>query len=157
AGGYDMATLYDSAGADQLDASQSYAWLRGSGYSIRAEGFDYIMVNATYGSGDFAHLIGSDGNDVLGVWWNNRNLYVGGVEIHTFNFQLVQFDGGSGYDYIGYYSSSKGGHLIGRSNYGSLIDQVFATQFNGVEAVLAHVRSTHKLKTDLAALEFAFQ
>jgi subtilisin family serine protease len=157
AGGYDRATLKDSAGADQLDAGATYAWLRGPGYSIRAEGFDYLTVNATHGSGDFAHFIGTESNDVLGVWRNNRNLYTGGVEIHTFGFQTVQFDGGGGWDYIDYYSSSKKGYLYGRSDYGSLIDQVFETQFNGVESVLARVRSSHRLKTDLAALEFAFQ
>jgi len=157
AGGYDVASLSDSAGADLLDASASYAWLRGAGYSIRAEGFDSVTVYATYGSHDFAHLVGSDGNDVLGVWWNNRNLYVAGVEIHTFNFQLVRFDGGGGYDAIDYYSSGKHGYLYGRSNYGSLIDQIFETQFNGVEAVLARVRSNQKLKTDLAALEFYYR
>jgi len=155
-GGYDTAVLNDSSGADQLEASPAYAWLHGTGYSIRIQGFDDITVNATSGSGDFAHLIGSNYDDVLGVWWNNRNLFAGGTAIHTYNFQRVQFDGNGGYDTIDYYSSGKG-LLYGRSNYGSLIDQVFETQFNGVESVLAHVRSTHRLKTDMAALEYAFQ
>jgi hypothetical protein len=69
----------------------------------------------------------------------------------------VQFDGGGGYDSVNYYSGSSSGYLYGRSNYGSVIDQVFETQFNGVESVLANIRQSHKLKTDLAALEFVFQ
>lgn len=157
AGGYDTASLTDSAGADQLDASAAYVWLRGTGYSIRTAGFDDITVSATAGSSDVARLVGSDGNDVLGVWWNNRNLYAGGVAIHTYNFQKAQFDGRGGYDTIDYYSSIKSSLLYGRANYGTIVDQIFETQFNGVEATLAHVRTNHKLKTDLAALDFAFR
>src|SRR5206468_12281033 len=100
AGGYDSATLSDSAGADQLDASPAYVWLRGTGYSVRAEGFDYIAVVATYGNGDTARLVGSDANDVLGVWFNQRDLYTSSVQIHTYSFQTVQFAGVGGYDSI---------------------------------------------------------
>ncbi|MBW8883846.1 MAG: S8 family serine peptidase, partial [Planctomycetia bacterium] len=157
AGGYDSATLSDSAGADQLDATPSYVWLRGTGYSIRAEGFDYIAVVATYGSNDTARLVGSDGDDSFGVWWNQRDLYTSTVQIHTYNFQMVQFDGGGGYDAVNYYQASKNASLSARSNYGQINDQLFATQFSGVEAVMATVRSSQRLRTDLAALDFAFQ
>ena len=156
-GGYDSAVLSDSAAADQLDASSTYVWLRGAGYSIRAEGFDYITAIATYANRDFVHFVGSEGNDALGVWWNNRNFYSGHCEIHTYNFQTAQFDGNGGNDYIDYYSAGKNPYVYGRSNYGALIDQIFATQFNGVESVFANVRSSQKLRTDLAALDFAFQ
>jgi subtilisin family serine protease len=157
AGGYDVATLNDSAGTDLLDASSKYVWLRGNGFSIRAEGFDNLTVNATNGGNDFARLIGSDGDDVLGIWRNNRNLYSGGAEIRTFNFRLVQFDGGGGYDWIDYYSASKNCYLYGRSQYGALLDQVFETHFSSVESLVAHVNANHKLKSDLAALEWVFQ
>jgi subtilisin family serine protease len=157
AGGYDAATLNDSAGADQLDASARFAWLRGSNFSVRAEGFDSIVVSSTYGSGDVARLWGSAGNDSLSVWSYNRTFYSTGVVIQTFNFRHVSFDGGGGIDNIDYYSSSKGGRLYGRSHYGAIVDQVFETQFSGIESLLARVRSSHKLKTDLAALEFYYQ
>jgi hypothetical protein len=157
AGGYDTASLSDSAGADQLDASPSYVWLRGTGYSIRAEGFDYIAVVATYGGNDTARLIGSDGDDYLGVWLNQRDLYSSTVQIHTYSFQTVQFDGGGGYDSVNYYQAAKNASLYGRSSYGQISDQIFATQFSGVEAVMASVRSNQRLRTDLLALDFAFQ
>jgi hypothetical protein len=157
AGGRDAAVLYDSAGADQFDASPTYAWLRGTGYSIRVEGFDQITVVATYGSGDTARLVGSDGNDLLTMWCYVRDLYAGGVEIHTYNFQVVQFEGGGGYDSIDFYANGKNPSLYGRSNYGSIVDQAFETQFSGVESVLANIRANQKLRTDLAALEYAFQ
>jgi hypothetical protein len=140
-----------------LYASAKLTWLRGTGFSIRTEGFDTITVNGTFGTGDFAHLAGSDGNDVLGMWWNNRNLYTGGVEIRTFGFENAQFDGGGGYDSIGYYSSTKNSRLYAQSHYGAVVDQVFKTEFNGIESFQAQVRSAHKLKAELAALEFAFQ
>jgi hypothetical protein len=94
---------------------------------------------------------------VLSVWRNQRNLYADGAVIHTIDFQQVRFDGGGGLDTIDYYSSGKSGYLYGRSHYGSLIDQAFETQFNGIELVQARLRSAHRLKMDLAALEFVFQ
>jgi len=157
AGGYDTATIHDTAGADQLDASATYVWLRGAGYSIRAQGFDNVVVTATYGSGDFAHFIGSQGDDVLAVWKGSRNFYTGGVEIHTDSFDRVQFDGGGGYDMLDYYASGKTTYFYGRSDYGSLLDQAFQADFFSVESVLAHVRRSQRLKTDLAALDFAFK
>jgi subtilisin family serine protease len=157
AGGYDTASLSDSAGADQLDASPSYVWLRGTGYSIRADGFDYIAVVATYGGSDTARLVGSEGDDYLGVWLNQRDLYTSTVQIHTYNFQTLQFDGGGGYDSVNYYQAARNASLYGRSSYGQINDQIFATQFSGVEAVMASVRSSQRLRTDLAALDFAFQ
>ncbi len=157
AGGNDTASLSDSAGADQLDASPSYVWLRGTGYSIRAEGFDYIAVVATYGGNDTARLVGSDGDDYFSVWFNQRDLYTSTVQIHTYNFQTVQFDGGGGYDSVNYYQAAKNASLYARSSYGQINDQIFATQFSGVEAMMASVRSSQRLRTDLAALDFAFQ
>jgi hypothetical protein len=157
AGGYDTAVLSDSAGADQLDASPSYVWLRGTGYSVRADGFDYIAVVATYGGNDSARLVGSDGDDYLSVWLNQRDLYAGSVQIHTYNFQSVLFDGGGGYDSIDYYQAGKNAALYGRSSYGQISDQIFATQFTGVESIMANVRASQRLRTDFAALEFAFQ
>jgi hypothetical protein len=157
AGGYDTASLQDSAGVDELDASANYAWLRGSGYSLRVEGFDSVTVRSTFGSGDVARLYGSAGDDVLTVWSNQRSFYSAGVVIQTFNFRFVAIDGGGGHDRVEYYSSNRPSHLYGRSNYGAIIDQTYETQFFGVEGVLAHVRSNHKLKTDLAALAYYFQ
>jgi hypothetical protein len=121
------------------------------------EGFETITVNATFGSGDFAQLVGSDGNDVLGIWWNNRNLYSGGVEIRTFGFENARFDGGGGTDSIGYYSSTKNSRLYALAHYGTVVDQVFRTEFNGIESFQARVRPAHRLRAELAALEFAFQ
>lgn len=157
AGGYDTATLQDSPGADELDASSRYVWLRGAGYSIRAEGFDNITIRSTFGSGDVARLYGNEGDDALAVWSNQRTFYSAGVVIQTLNFRSVVFDGGGGQDRVAYYSSHRPGYLYGRSHYGSIADQTFETQFFGVESVLATVRATHKLRTDLAALEYYFQ
>jgi hypothetical protein len=157
AGGYDAATLSDSAGADHLYASAKMIWLRGAGFSVRAEGFDSITVHATIGSGDFAHLAGSDTSDVLGIWWNNRNLFSGGVEIRTFGFESARFDGGGGTDSISYYSSTKNSRLYAQAHYGTVVDQVFRTEFNGIESFQARVRSAHRLRAELSALEFAFQ
>jgi hypothetical protein len=36
-------------------------------------------------------------------------------------------------------------------------DGALATQFLGVESVLASIRTSHKLQTDLAALDFVFR
>lgn len=155
AGGYDTATLADSGGADQLDVSAASAWLRGNGYSIRAEGFNSVAVNGAGGS-DFAHFIGSSGDDLLTIWGTSRNFYTAGVAIQTSGFRQAQFDGGGGSDSVEYYSSSKSSYLYGRADYGSLVDQAMQTQFNGVESVLARLRSSHRLKADLAALEFYY-
>jgi subtilisin family serine protease len=156
AGGYDTATLSGSSGADQLDVSAAYAWLHANGFSIRAEGFDRFDVNATSG-GDFAHFIGSSGDDLLTVWGSNRNFFTGGVEIYTTGFRQAQFDGGGGHDSVDYYSSSRSSYLYGRSDYGLFVDQALRTQFNGVDSVLARLRASHRLKTDLAALEFYYR
>jgi subtilisin family serine protease len=157
AGGYDTAVLSDSGHADQLDASPTSAWLRGTGYSVRTEGFEYVAVVATWGGGGTARLVGSSGDDALGVYLNQRDLYAGSTQIHTYNFQTVQFDGGAGNDSVSYYEAGKTASLYGRSNYGAISDQLFSTQFMGVESVMASVRSSQKLRTDLAALDFAFQ
>lgn len=157
AGGYDTATLQDSPGRDELEASSRYAWLRGSNYSLRAEGFDSVIVRSTLGTGDVARLYGNDGVDVLSVWSNQRNFYSAGVVIQTFNFRFAAFDGGGGLDRVDYYTSRPASYLYGRANYGSIVDQAFETQFFGVESVLASLRNVHRVKTDLAALEFHFR
>lgn len=157
AGGYDSAVFYDSAGIDQLDVSSVYAWQRGSGYSIRAEGFEYIAALATYGGGDRLNLIGSTGDDSLSLYLNNRNLFTGGVQIYTYNFQSALFNGGGGFDLIDYYAAGKTASIYGRNSYGAILDSAFETQFTGVETILARTRSTQKLRTDLAVLDFTFQ
>jgi hypothetical protein len=157
AGGYDKAVFYDGAGVDRLDVGASYAWQRGSGYSIRAEGVEYIAAVATYGGGDRLNLIGSAGDDSLSLYLNNRNFFSGGVQVYTYNFQYALFDGGGGYDRIDYYAAGKTAALYGRSSYGAIVDSAFETQFSGMEAVLARARSSQKLKTDLAVLDFTFQ
>lgn len=156
-GGYDKAWLHDSWGADELDASSRFVWLRGAGYSLRAEGFENIVVAATAGSRDVARFWGSTGNDLLTVWGAQRNFYSGGVSIETSNIRQVSFDAGGGYDQIDYYSASSSGRLYGRSHYGTIVDQAFETYFSATESVTARVRQVHKLKTDLAAVEFYFQ
>jgi subtilisin family serine protease len=157
AGGYDTAVLYDSAAIDYLDVSAAYAWQRGGNYSIRAEGFEYIAAIATYGGGDRLNLIGSTGDDALGIYLNTRNLFSGGVQIYTYNFQSAMFDGGGGYDHVEYYAVAKNPSLYGRGAYGRILDQLFETQFSGVESLVAQTRSSQKLKADLAALDYAFQ
>jgi hypothetical protein len=47
--------------------------------------------------------------------------------------------------------------LEGRGNRGLIADTVFATQFAEVESLLAIVRTSHRLRTDLVAVDFAFQ
>ncbi len=156
-GGYDSAWLQDSRGSDELDASSRFVWLRGTGYSVRLEGFDSIVVSATAGGGDVARLWGGTGNDVLTVWNYQRNFYSAGVAIQLSSFKQVAFDGGGGYDTVDYATAGRNARLYGRAAYGSIVDQAFETQFADAEAVTARVRSVHKLKTDLAGIEFYFQ
>jgi hypothetical protein len=157
AGGSDSATLYGSAARDELDASSRFVWLRGGGQNVRLEGFESMRVFATPGGGDVARFWGSDGNDVLGVWSQNRDFYSGGVSVITTGFGQAAFVGGGGWDTVDYSTTARGARLYGRAHYGAIVDRAFETQFSEVEAVLARVRSAHKFKADLAALEFYFQ
>src|SRR4029450_5522833 len=47
----DAAILYDSAGADRLDANVASTTLSGPGFTSRAEGFGHLTINAHAGGG----------------------------------------------------------------------------------------------------------
>lgn len=67
-GGYDLAYLHDSSGADRFYASPDYGTLTGSGAEHTANGFDRVYAIAENGGDDRAHLFDSDGNDRFYSW-----------------------------------------------------------------------------------------
>ena len=156
-GNTDRAIFYDSTGSDLFDAQARWARMTGPGFANIATGMQYVQAISSAGGNDRASLTGSDGNDVLGVWAGSRTLSGAGTQISTSNFQYVQFNGGGGFDYIDYYAADQTPSIYGRGGYGDIIDQAFETQFSGVEMMLARVRTSQQLKSDLAALDYAFQ
>ena len=157
AGGQDTATLRDSRGADQLDADPTYAWLRGAGFSIRAEGFESLVAFASLGTGDIARIAGSGGDDAFTAFSGSRSLSGGGVQIRTEGFKSVSFDGRGGSDSLEFLTANRNSQLTGRDYTGVAADAIFATEFTNVEEVLASVRASHRLATDLAAADFVYR
>jgi hypothetical protein len=153
----DTAVLYDSAGRDTFEASAIAAILTGPGFRSTAEGIGTITVQSTWGSGDFALLTGSSGNDTLTVWAGIRHLQTGGTQIRVENFDSVRFFGSAGWDTVEYYTTGTRGWLGGRGPSGWVYNPGLITEFAEVESLLAHVRSKQKLSTDLAALDFWFR
>jgi subtilisin family serine protease len=153
----DRAIFYDSAASDLFDAQARWARMTGPGFANIATGIQYVQAISSAGGNDRASLTGSDGNDVLGVWGGSRTLTSAGTQVSTSNFQFVQFNGGGGFDYVDYYANDLSPSVYGRNSYGDIVDQAFETQFSGVEMMLARVRATQRLKSDLAALDYAFQ
>ncbi|HEY2414717.1 MAG TPA: S8 family serine peptidase [Pirellulaceae bacterium] len=156
-GNADRATFYDSAANDVFEAQARFARMIGPGFANSATGVQYVQAISSAGGNDRASLTGSDGNDVLGVWAGSRTLSSAGTQIGASGFQFVQFNGGGGFDYIDYYAADLTPSIYGRGGYGDIIDQAFETQFSGVEMMLARVRTSQRLQSDLAALDYAFQ
>ncbi|MCI0358956.1 MAG: S8 family peptidase [Planctomycetaceae bacterium] len=153
----DTALLYDSAGRDHLDASVTSTTLAGPGFVSSAQGFGHITVIATSGGGDTAQLTGSSGNDTLIVWAGVRLFQGGGTTIRAEGFETLRFEGGDGFDRVDFYTAGKRSWLGGQGDTGWVYAPSFTTEFTDVESLLAHVRSKHKLSTELAALDYVFR
>ena len=100
---------------------------------------------------------GSTGNDTLTVWAGVRFFQGGGVTIRAENFANFRFDGGDGFDQVNFYTAGKQSWLGGQGQAGWVYAPGFTTEFAEVESLLAHVRTKHKLRTDLAALDYVFR
>jgi subtilisin family serine protease len=154
--GDDSVVLFDSEGNDTFEAMDGRTRLAGRGYEHIVEGAGSIVAVASAGF-DLAHFTGSAGNDALVVSVGTRTFYSGKRTQRTEGFEQAVFSGGGGFDSVEFYTSSRTGRLEGRGNRGLIADTVFATQFAEVESLLAIVRTSHRLRTDLAAVEFVFQ
>ena len=153
----DTAALYDSAGRDWLEAGPTSVTLAGSGFHSIAQGFGNVTVHATAGSGDHAVLLGSSGDDRLRVWKGVRILEAGGVQIRTENFQSARFYAGAGFDEVHFHTAGKPGWIGGQDSTGTLRSQGFTTELADAETLLAYAKAKHKLRTELAALDYLFR
>ena len=153
----DRAILFDSAGRDHVQAGVNSTTLTGPGYSSQADGFGQITIHATAGGGDTALLTGTSGDDTLTVWAGVRLFHGGGVTIRAEKFASLRFDGDAGFDEVNFYTAGKQSWLGGRGDTGWVYAPGFTTEFAEVESLLAHVRAKHKLRTDLAALDYFFR
>jgi subtilisin family serine protease len=152
----DSVVLYDSEINDTFEAMGGRTRLTGPDYENIVEGAGSVVAVASAGF-DSAHFTGSAGNDALVVSAGTRTFYSGKRVQRTEGFEQAVFSGGGGFDSVEFYTSSRTGRLEGRGNRGLIADTVFATQFAEVESLLAIVRTSHRLRTDLVAVDFAFQ
>ena len=153
----DTAVLYDSASRDWLEAGLTSVTLVGSGFHSIAQGFGNVTIHATAVSGDQAVLLGSSGDDRLRVWKGVRVLEVGGVQIRAENFQSARFYAGAGFDEVHFHTAGKPAWIGGQGNTSTLRSQGFTTELADAETLLAYAKAKHKLRTELAALDYLFR
>ncbi len=137
-GGADLATLYDSAGNDQLKATPHAAQLTGSGFVFDIQEVPRIYVHATAGGQDTAFLYDSAGNDRLAI----RPQFTSLRSEQNFNLaygfeRVYAFASAGGHDVATLYGSVGDDHMSASANSATLSGAGYfasARHFEVVEA-----------------------
>ena len=105
AGGNDRAKMFDSRGRDSFKATPTYCMMSGvvkeTEFFARAKLFETVRAYATAGSGDFADLHGSDGDDTLTAGRYQAKLSGQDSEGRDFSISIQNFAVTRAYDYSG--------------------------------------------------------
>ena len=88
--------LTGSAGNDIFSASSSLAQLTGSGFDLRAAGFERMIGVAGAGTGDLAILIDSLGHDSFFGSGNQGDLIGAGFFERAIGFDIIRIRGVNG-------------------------------------------------------------
>ena len=126
-GGYDFASLYDSAGDDTFSGSGQSATLEGTGFRNIADGFQSISANSTSGGVDWAILSDTAGDDLFSGNSNSSTLSGTGYLLRANGFGNVQaYSNAGGMDRVELQDSSEGDYFKATSSYAFMRSSVFS-------------------------------
>jgi subtilisin family serine protease len=118
-GGFDQATLVDTAANDEFIGRHDTSVLQGTGYRQEVTGFSNVEVQAVNGGYDRAYLYDSSLNDHFVSRANSATMYATGYSYYNVasDFERVDVHATSGgYDRAYMYDSSQNDHFVSRAD-----------------------------------------